>query len=104
MRPRPDAVGWCHSCEIWQRGRHARWLPMPWDGNRHDWSCVRCEDEPWGLGVWTCGCSRHEGDSEDLEHGIDSCQWEEWHPTFEACADQLCKSYPGMCTRHGRGS
>lgn len=45
-------IGWCHSCGTVQMGDEARWLPMAWDGNRPDWACVTCDDEPWGLGVW----------------------------------------------------
>jgi hypothetical protein len=26
---------------------------MSWDGGWHDWACINCDDEPWGLGVWT---------------------------------------------------
>lgn len=51
--PWAGRIGWCHACETVQTGDEARYIPMWWDdANEPDWSCVNCDGEPWGLGVW----------------------------------------------------
>jgi hypothetical protein len=45
-------LGWCHSCCTFQMGDEARLLPMKWNGGKPEWACVKCDDEPWGMGVW----------------------------------------------------
>jgi hypothetical protein len=52
VRPPAEAVGWCHSCGVLQLGAAARWMPLDWDDDAPAWVCARCDDEPWGLGVW----------------------------------------------------
>jgi hypothetical protein len=89
-RPAADLVGWCHHCETWQRGRHARWVRLWWYPG-WDWVCVNCDGEPWSLGVWSCRCVRCEpGES---EYRDDEC----WESAHGRCADALCVSYDSEC-------
>jgi len=44
-------VGFCHACGTMQTFGVARWVWMGW-AERHEWACVNCDNEPWGLGVW----------------------------------------------------
>lgn len=76
-RPSPDAVGWCHNCETWQRGSAARWQYVDW-AEGYEWLCVVCDDEPWGLGVWiagqgnsldACGCHGEHADAQLVAYG-----------------------------------
>jgi hypothetical protein len=92
-RPAADAVGWCHNCETWQRGRDARWQEMWWQRGSWDWVCVRCDGEPWGLGVWRCSCLSCSADDETM--GVEPC----WKVAYSRCADALCVAY-GPCLEH----
>jgi len=70
-------VGWCHSCGTVQ-------LKSEMPESTHEYTdgavpcCVKCLDEPWGMGVWDKGVHR------------DGCAWfaaarervVEWTPDF----------------------
>jgi hypothetical protein len=53
-----DTIGWCHHCGSIQHLTDAPVLRSPY-ASQPTPCCIDCgSDEPWGLGVWTCGCSR----------------------------------------------
>jgi hypothetical protein len=27
-------------------------LPMEWNDGKPEYACVKCDDEPWGMGIW----------------------------------------------------
>ena len=94
-KPDDDEVGWCHSCETHQRGRHARWVELYWNPGWWAWVCVRCDGEPWGIGVWGCKCAECV---EDPALEGSEC----WQRVFGGCADALCSRYPEVegCPDH----
>jgi hypothetical protein len=93
-RPEADWVGWCHHCETWQLGVHARHQELWWERGTWDWVCVRCDGEPWGLGVWVCRCRDCANDPEYWD--AEPC----WKQRYGLCAVQLC-SWTDACERHG---
>lgn len=64
LGPGSDSVMWCHHCETWQLRSAMPTRVMRWDPDGGEVrSCVNCEDEPEGLGVWCmddggCACER----------------------------------------------
>ena len=86
VRPGDEVVGWCHSCETWQRGRDARWLEMRWSPGLWTWACVNCDDEPWAFGVWSCWCVRCEPEEEADPDA--KC----WEVARGRCADAQCET------------
>ena len=69
--PAPDAIGWCHGCGTWQRGRAAVLDSGYWEPGGA-WMCVSCNSEPWSMGaIWTsdgrrmtCACAGEHADAQ----------------------------------------
>jgi hypothetical protein len=98
----PDAIGWCHNCGTYQRGRDAPWLRSRYGNDPSpEPHCVCCRhEEPWEFGVfhvepvslhvwpwaqnWTRAltmiCAGHHADRQDegWSHEDCDCAGEVW--------------------------
>lgn len=115
--PPDDLIGWCHTCETWQRGRDKTVaIVKTRHGVGFSFGCTNgCHMEAWDMGIWSCPCPDHIAwEDEDREAflreraigrvaaGLDPEPDDQpcWDDLYADRADHQCESYISEACPH----